>query len=71
MLGMAVAAAVAGASGIAFLTVGWSGDTRRVVLVVFASAIVAFFACGSASIFTAARDTYANTPRSERDPSQH
>jgi hypothetical protein len=63
--GMALSALVGIASMLAFVTVRWDGTTGRVLVAVFVIAAVGFLACASAAVFTAARDTYASTPRDD------
>lgn len=62
MAGFAVLGIVA---TLAFITVGWPGDTgRRVIAVIILSAL-AFMACASAAVLSAARDTYARRGRED------
>jgi hypothetical protein len=56
--GMAVSALVGVAALFAFITVGWPDPVRRILVVTFFLAGIAFLACASAAVFTAARDTY-------------
>ena len=64
--GMALCAVVAILAGIAFLTVGWPGRSGRVVIAIMVGGVLGFLACGSATVFVAARDTYArHTPPEE------
>ena len=62
--GMALSALVGIASMFAFITVGWSENTRGYVLGVFFVSVLVFLTCASAAVFTAARDTHA-PPRSD------
>lgn len=66
--GMALSALVGIAALFASITVGWPGDTAKYPRVVFVCAAVAFVACASVAVFTAARDTYANASKSGSDP---
>ena len=50
-------------SALLFVTVTWSGAPRRAVIAVLLFSILGFLAGGSAAVLTAARDTYARTPR--------
>jgi phosphate/sulfate permease len=59
MVGMVVSAIVGFLALLGFVTVRWPGDSGRIVMAIFLFSIVGFVVCGSASIFTAARDTYA------------
>ena len=66
--GMALCAVVVILSGIAFLTIGWPGQSGRVVIAVGMGGVIGFLACVSAAVLTAARDTYArpDQPRGRR-----
>jgi hypothetical protein len=44
---------------LAFLTVSWSGSTRRGVIAVALFSVVGFLAGVAITVFSAARDTYA------------
>jgi hypothetical protein len=57
--GMALCALVVILSGIAFLTIGWPGQSGRVVIAVGMGGVIGFLACVSAAVLTAARDTYS------------
>lgn len=57
--GMAISALIGVAALFAFITVGWPESIRRYIIALFFFAGVAFLACASAAVFTAARDTYA------------
>ena len=55
--------AVAGLLAIlAFVTVGWPGDTGRYLVAIFIGSVIGCFACASAAVFTAARSTYPGQP---------
>jgi hypothetical protein len=54
---------VAVLSAVAFVTVNWSETSRRIVLGVMFFSISLFLAAVSATILSAARDTYARRPR--------
>lgn len=56
--GMAVSALVGVAALFAFITVGWPDGVRRYIIGLFFFAGIAFLACASAAVFSAARDTY-------------
>lgn len=56
--GMAVSALVGVAALFAFITIGWPDSVRRYIVALFFLAGIAFLACASAAVFTAARDTY-------------
>ena len=56
--GMAVSALVGVAALFAFITVGWPDSVRRYIIGLFFFAGIAFLACASAAVFSAARDTY-------------
>jgi hypothetical protein len=47
---------------LAFVTVRWEGSTGRFFVALFILAAIGFLACASAAVFTAARDTYAQSP---------
>jgi hypothetical protein len=66
--GMAFFALAGIASMLSFVTIHWPGPWGRYVIAVFVGSVVAFLACGSTAVLTAARDTYAN--RSERPGSR-
>ena len=71
MAGMALFAVVGILATLAFITVGWPGDTgRRVIAVVVVSA-VGFMACASAAILAAARDAYPSRSRPDGAPHEH
>lgn len=61
--GMALSALVGIGSMFLFVSVGWPDDMGRYVIAVFFFSAIAFIACASAAVFTAARDTYATNPR--------
>lgn len=56
--GMATSALVGVAALFAFITVGWPENIRRYIIALFFFAGIAFLACASAAVFSAARDTY-------------
>lgn len=56
--GMAILALVGVAALFAFITVGWPENVRRYIIALFFFAGIAFLACASAAVFSAARDTY-------------
>jgi hypothetical protein len=56
--GIAISALVGIASILAFVTVGWPGDSGRYVLAVFALSGATFMISAVAAVFAAARDTY-------------
>ena len=43
---------------LAFLTVGWPGETGRYLVAIFIGSIIGCFACASAALFTAMRGTH-------------
>jgi hypothetical protein len=55
----ALAAFIAILSVGAFLTVRWSGTSRRAVIAVLMASVVLFMAGVASTVLTAARDTYA------------
>lgn len=57
----ASAAVVAIASTLVFMTVQWSGRSRRVVIAALMASIVTFLSGVAAAILTAARDTYVGS----------
>jgi hypothetical protein len=65
--GMALCALIAILSGIAFLTVGWPGQSGRVVIAIGMGGVIGFLACVSVAVLTAARDTYARPERPRHD----
>jgi hypothetical protein len=56
--GMALSALLGITTMIAFVTIGWPGDSGRVLIGVFIGAVVGFMSCASIAVFSAARDTY-------------
>ena len=58
MAGMALFAVVGILATLAFITVGWPGDTGRRVIAVVVFSAFGFIASASAAILAAARDTY-------------
>jgi hypothetical protein len=54
----ALCAALAIASLLAFVTVSWSGSTRRGVIAIALFSVVGFLAGVAITVFSAARDTY-------------
>jgi hypothetical protein len=58
---------VAVLSMLAFVTVGWPGDSGRILVGIFLFSILVFLASAAAAVFTAARATHAR-PRSTRTP---
>lgn len=65
--GMALSALVAIVAGFLFIAVGWPGNMGRVVVSVGFLAAVSFLAFAAAAVFTAARDTYARSDRSDSE----
>ena len=63
--GMALSALFGIASMLAFVTVRWSGAAGRLIVVAVVLSAVAFLACASTAVFTAARDTYPGESREE------
>jgi hypothetical protein len=61
--GMALCAVVVILSALAFLTIGWPGQSGRVVIAIGMGGVIGFLACVSAAVLTAARDTYARPDR--------
>lgn len=57
--GMALCSLVGIAATLAFITVGWPGNSRRYVIAVIFVSAMGFFLCASMAVFAAARDTYA------------
>lgn len=55
----AVAALVAAGSTLAFVTIGWPGTMRRVVIAIMLTSTVAFLAGVAMTTLSAARDTYS------------
>lgn len=58
----AISAVTALLSFAAFLTLTWSATTRRTVIAVMFFSVAVFLAAVSATILSAARDTYARRP---------
>lgn len=56
--GMAVSAFVGIVAMFSFITVGWPETAGRAIIGIFLVSLMAFLACASAAVFTAARDTY-------------
>jgi hypothetical protein len=56
--GVAVFVVIGLVAILAFLTVGWPGDTGRYLVAIFIGSIIGCFACASAALFTAMRGTY-------------
>ena len=56
--GMATSALVGVAALFAFITIGWPENIRRYIIALFFFAGIAFLACASGAVFSAARDTY-------------
>jgi hypothetical protein len=65
--GMALSALIGIAAMLAFVTVRWTDTTGRFLVAAFVIAAVGFLACASAAVFTAARDTYAHSPRDDSE----
>ena len=63
VLMMSLCAAIAVITFVGFVTVGWPGSSRRIVIAIGVFALVGFLASGAAAVLGAARDTYAR-----RDP---
>ena len=66
--GMALSALLGITTMVAFVTIGWPGESGRVVIGVFIAAVVVFMSCASIAVFSAARDTYPRNS-SEQDRS--
>jgi ABC-type amino acid transport system permease subunit len=60
--GVAVFAVTGLLAVLAFITVGWPGDTGRYLVAVFMGSIIGCFACASAALFTAMRGTHSSDP---------
>ncbi|HEY7875583.1 MAG TPA: hypothetical protein VIG64_10735 [Actinomycetota bacterium] len=60
--GLGVCALLGIGAMLAFVTVRWEGSTGRFFVALFILAAIGFLACASAAVFTAARDTYAQSP---------
>ena len=56
--GMAVSALVGVAGMFVFITIGWPESVRRYIIALIFLAGIAFLACASAAVLSAARDTY-------------
>jgi hypothetical protein len=54
----ALFAALSVASALAFVTVNWSGTSRRCVIAIALLSVVGFLAGVAITVFSAARDTY-------------
>jgi hypothetical protein len=65
-IGMALSAVVGLVAAIAFVTVGWPGETGRYVLGVLAVAVLSFLLCAAFAVLAAARDTYARSSDREQ-----
>jgi hypothetical protein len=63
---MALFAVVGLLAAIAFITVGWPGETGRYVIGVLAVAVLGFLLCAAFAVLAAARDTYARSPDREQ-----
>jgi hypothetical protein len=63
--GMATSALLGIASMLAFITIRWPTDTGRFVIALLIFSIVGFLASASIAVFSAAKDTYATSPRSD------
>ncbi|MFN2488406.1 MAG: hypothetical protein ABR529_01440 [Actinomycetota bacterium] len=63
-MGMTACALLGTLATLAFITVGWPGQTGRTVIAVVIGSAIGFMACASAAVFSAARDTY---PHRQRD----
>jgi hypothetical protein len=63
---MATSALVGIGSMLAFVTVGWTGGAAHLVIGIVVMSAVAFLACASAAVFTAAKDTYANGDQGDK-----
>ncbi|HEV3473616.1 MAG TPA: hypothetical protein VG408_10540 [Actinomycetota bacterium] len=56
---MSFCAVIAIVTFVGFLTVGWPGTSRRVVIAVGLFAVIGFLASGAIAVLGAARDTYS------------
>ncbi len=56
---MSLCAAIALVAFVGFLTVGWPGVSRRIVIAVGLFAVIGFLASAAIAVLGAARDTYA------------
>ena len=65
--GMATCALIGIVALIAFITIGWPGDTGRYVIFAFILAGLGFLAFASTAVLAAARDTYARDRSVKRD----
>ncbi|MGH2787315.1 MAG: hypothetical protein ACRDJV_05315 [Actinomycetota bacterium] len=65
--GMALFSLVGIGAAIAFVTVGWPGNTGRYVTAVIFVSVVGFLLSATTAVFAAARDTYAH-PTKRRSP---
>ena len=63
--GMAVSALVGIFAMLAFITVGWPGNSGRVLVGAFVLSGIGFLTCASLAVLTAARDTYARSGTSD------
>jgi hypothetical protein len=58
--GMALCSLVGIGATLAYITVGWPGDSGRYVIAVIFVSVLGFLLSASMAIFAAARDTYAH-----------
>jgi len=62
IVGMSACAVVGIVATLAFITVGWPGNSGRRVIAVVVFAAIGFLACASTAVLSAARDTYPRRP---------
>ncbi|MBA2273947.1 MAG: hypothetical protein H0W21_08635 [Actinobacteria bacterium] len=60
--GVAVFAVTGLLAMLAFVTVGWPGNTGRYLMAIFIGSVIGCLSCASAAVFTAARSTYPGHP---------
>jgi hypothetical protein len=62
---MAASAVLGILAALAFITVGWPGESGRYVIGVVVFSAMSFLICGAFAVLAAARDTYARPPDDE------
>jgi hypothetical protein len=66
--GMALGALIGTVTLLSLVTVGWTDDMRRYLVITIVGAGVFFLTCASAAVLTAARDTYPTRPDTTPEP---
>jgi hypothetical protein len=67
IFGMALFAVAGSLATLAFITVTWPGRVGHYLVAVVLASVIGFLACASAAVLTAARDTYARAPSTDRE----